>query len=311
MCKLLLGALTAALAIYAGGCAKQTTSSDTKAPETKTPETKGVHTLNLILGGPFVVVRESNCLNGSDCLKVWMPKVPAHSKPILFGFQGQFYELESMKTDYTLTGMTPAQDWTPLLPVAKTESWIIPGKTLHASPTPKKAPYLILVLPIPKQIVPWNADPMSPNITAPVAYAPGEYSRATMNILRYDYDDFQVLQLNAPAAAGAHAVDLHFAPLGVGNERVVMITVIPQKPLPGEDEHKHSHEAAKEAFATLGLTGDVDFPIVGPGYKRNWPLIQPPVLPDDLLNFINTDVTITKGRINDCKAMAIFVDATK
>src|SRR6266478_2690493 len=103
MCKLLTGALTAALIMYTGGCSKQTASPDTKSSNTKSSETKGVHTLDLVLGGPFVFVRESNCLNGADCLKVWIPNVLSHSKPILFGFQGQFYELESLKTDYTLT----------------------------------------------------------------------------------------------------------------------------------------------------------------------------------------------------------------
>ena len=297
MRKLLVGLLTLALAFCLGACPKQSAA----------PATQSSHMLDIILGGPFVFMRQSNCLNGKDCLKIWIPAVPSHSNPILFGLQGQLYQFESPKTDYTLIGMTPAQNWTPLHPVVGSDVWTINGKTFHASAIPKKDLYLSLSLPIPKEIAPWNADPMTPKITSPVPNTPEQHSLATMTILRYDYDDSQILQLTAPASKKSDGVDISFKPLAVGNERVVLIEVIPKQPRYGEDDHIHSHEAAQEAFATLGLKGDVDFPPLPTGYTRNVPLTQG-VLPDDLVNFINSLVIINKGRINDCKAMAIFVD---
>jgi hypothetical protein len=300
MRKTILGIVIAAATLTLAGCPDEPAQRNSRSP----------HTLNLILGGPFVFVRQSNCLNGADCLEVWIPDVPSHSKPVLFGFQGQFYELERLQAGYTLTGMVPAANYIPLAPVTGSSSWIIPGKTLHASSTPTVAPYLILRFPIPKEIVPWNADPLDPKITSPVPYAPGKQSSATMTILRYDYDDSQLLELTSPATAGSTGIDLHFEALTVGNERALVIQVIPQKPLPGQDEHIHSREAYKAALATLGMQGDIDFPPLPAGYKRNYP-INSGVLPDDLVHFINSDVIISRGRINDCKAMAIFVDATK
>lgn len=89
-----------------------------------------------------------------------------------------------------------------------------------------------------------------------------------------------------------------------------MIQVIPQKPDPAGDEHQHSKEAYQELMAMLGLEGDLSVPSLPHGYKRNVPLNNG-VLPDDLLHFIDTGVTMGRGRINDCKAMAAFVDLTK
>ena len=274
---------------------------------------KPQQTLDLILGGPFVFVRESNCLNKTeDCIAVWIPDVASHSKPILFGFEGQFYELERMPADYTLTGMTPSavSGYNFLYPVTGASSWVIPGKTLHIPPAPKKKPYLILKLPIPKEIVPWNADPLEPSITSPALYAPGKQSFATMTILRYAYDDSNPLVLSSPPAHGSKGLELNLEAPSVGSEHVLLIQVIPQKPDPAGDEHQHSKEAYKELTATLGLKGSLSFPALPVGYKRNIPL-NPGVLPADLLRFINTNVTMNKGRINDCKAMAVFVDAAK
>lgn len=271
-------------------------------------------TLNIILGGPFVFVRQSNCLNNNeDCIAVWIPDVASHSKPILFGFEGQFYELERMPADYTLTGMTPSKSsgYNFICPVKGASSWVIPGKTLHIPPAPKKKAYLILKLPIPKEIAPWNADPLEPSVTSPAPYTPGKgQSFATMTILRYDYDDSKPLVLNSPPVNGSKGLDLNLEAPGVGSERVLVIQVIPRKPDPTGDEHKHSREAYNKLAATLGLKGTLNFPTLPSGYKRNVPLV-PNVLPDDLLRFINTSVTVNRGRINDCKAMAVFVDATK
>ena len=271
-------------------------------------------TFNLILGGPFVFVRQSNCLNKTeDCIAVWIPDVKSHSKPTLFGFEGQFYELERMPADYTLTGMTPSNEpgYKFVWPVKGASSWVIPGKTLHVPPAPKKKPYLILKLPIPKEIAPWNADPLEPAVTSPVPHTPEKgQSFATMTILRYDYDDAKPLVLSSPPVQGSKGLEFNLEAPSVGSERVLVIQVVPRKPDPTGDEHKHSKEAYKKVTAMLGLKGSLSFPPLPPGYKRNVPP-NPNVLPDDLLRFINTGVTVNKGRINDCKAMAVFVDATK
>jgi hypothetical protein len=275
---------------------------------------KSQQTLDLILGGPFVFVRQSNCLNkNEDCIAVWIPDVASHTKPILFGFEGQFYELERMPADYTLTGMTPStvSGYNFLYPVVGASSWVIPGKTLHIPPAPKKKPYLILKLPIPKEIVPWNADPLEPSITSPGSYAPGKHSFATMTILRYAYDDSKPLVLSSPPAQGSKGLELDLKAPSAGSERVLVIQVIPQKPDPAGDEHQHSKEAYQELTAMLGLNGSLSFPPLPVGYTRNFPLSTLVVLPDDLMRFINTGVTVNRGRINDCKAMAVFVDATK
>jgi hypothetical protein len=272
---------------------------------------KSVHTLDLILGGPFVFMRQSNCINMTDdCIAVWIPDVASHGKPILFGFESQLYELERMPADYTLTGMIAAANFNPLTPVTGASSWVIPGKTLKIPPTPQKTPYLILKLPIPKEIVPWNADPLEPTITSPVMYAPGKQPFATMTIFRYDYDDSKLLELTSPPVSGSKGLELDLEVPSVGKERVLMMQVIPQKPDPAGDEHQHSREAYQELMNILGLKGNIAFPPLPAGYKRNIP-IHPGVLPDDLLYFINSGVTVSKGRINDCKAMAVFVDPTK
>lgn len=87
-----------------------------------------------------------------------------------------------MPSDYTLTGMTPsaASGYNIIYPVPGASSWILPGKTLQIPPIPKKKPYVILKLPIPKEIAPWNADPLEPTITSPAPYTPGQQSYATM-----------------------------------------------------------------------------------------------------------------------------------
>jgi hypothetical protein len=286
MRRVTLGILTAIVALALTGCPKP-------------PKT-----LDLIFGGPFTFVRQSKCIGGAeDCIAVWLPDVPGHSKPILFGINGQLNELDP--GDYQLLGMT-AGPLTQTTPVPKTAVWTLPGKKLQIPPAPKN-PYFTLKLPVPREIVPWNADPLVPSIVSPSPYSMDEQPHlATMVILRYTYDGAQQLTLLG------NKIQMTLNTPKVGNEHVLTIHVIPPKPAQGEDPHAHSKEAFLKTLEMLGLKGDISFPEVQ-GFQRNTPVDPQGLLPDDLLNYINSQASVSEGhgRINDCKAPAVFVDPAR
>jgi hypothetical protein len=178
-------------------------------------------------------------------------------------------------------------------------------------------PFAKIELPTPREIVPWNADPIQISSTTPVPPATAQQTLATLTILRYDFQDSDNLQMND--ASGPFWKPL---PLTSGNERILLIGIIPQDPAAGEDEHVHATEAFDAMVKMVGLTWFVNFVDPPPaGFQRNRPSNPASPLPPDLQNIVDplmrpakvntalgsgTQVTIL-GRINDCKAPALLI----
>jgi hypothetical protein len=170
---------------------------------------------------------------------------------------------------------------------------------------------------MPREIVPWNAEPMQVSSTAPVPPATTQQILATLVILRYDFQDSDQLQMNDASGAFWKAV-----PEKAGNERVLLIGIIPQDPTASEDPHIHAGEAFNALVKMVGLTWFVQFVDPPPaGFQRNRPPNPASPLPADLQNILDPALTKSRGtkafdsttqvsifsRINDCKAPVLFV----
>ena len=269
-------------------------------------------TLDLILGGPFALVQKN------DSLIIWIPNVKGHSKPFGLGLTDvprlgdRPPEFDQASYDFT-KGIRPSAASRILVPVqdASILTWSVTKYKLLA--TPKKKPYLTIKLPIPREIVPWNADPITVTDSATGANAATTKRLSTMAILRYDFQDG-----DAPEMSATGQPTWKPKPFENGTERILYLGVMPPEPKQGEDEHAHARAAFSELTKMVGVKQTIAFQNVTS--PRNEPL-SPGVLPDDLSEVLNitsstsagtlrtkfaTDVELF-GKINDCKASNALV----
>jgi hypothetical protein len=271
-------------------------------------------TLDLIVGGPFAFAQRN------DSLIIWIPNVKDHPKPFGVGLTDIPHlgdrprEFEQGDYDFT-KGIRPSAASNVLVPVqaASILSWSV--KKYNLSATPKKKPYLTIKLPIPREIIPWNADPMTVSDTATGSNAATTPRLSTMAILRYEFQDGDAPEMTATGQPTWKAT-----PIPNGTERILFLAVNPPDPKPGEDEHVHARAAFSELAKMVGVKQTIDFPSVT--YTRNQPLV-PGVLSNDLSEILGAGADATApagtlkaqfgilveifGKINDCKASNVLV----
>jgi hypothetical protein len=296
-------------------------SAQKTSPESGTSEKTAAAvprpTLDIIIGGPFVFVQGVTCpTQTSPCLAVWVPNVKGHTAVIGLADQAQFKQFDSGDYDFT-SGIHRSDTTTLVTPVQNASIYTASMKAQNLASTPKKKPFATLLMPNPREIVSWNADPMTISSNgSPVATKPTD-NIATLTILRYDYQQGDTLEIKSGSETFWKP-----QPLTLGTERVVIIGFIPQNPTANEDEHTHALEAFRATTAILGLKWKITFNTPAANFQRNRPLDPNWPLPQDLLNLI--DQVSTKdtkaaaapvstmdfrlfGKINDCKAPAILV----
>jgi hypothetical protein len=300
------------LVLFNGGNA-DTSSSTTPASRVHTakPPTSPA-TLDLIIGGPFAFVQES------DSLIIWIPNVKKHSKPFGLGLTDiknlgdRPREFDQADYDFT-KGIRASAATTVLVPVQDAGILVWSRKKYGLSDTPKKTPYLTIKLPIPREIVPWNADPITVSDAATGSKLATTTRLSTMTILRYDFQPG-----DAPEMVAKGKPTWAPKPFSNGSENVLLLAVLPPNPGPFEDEHKHARAAFSELTKLVSVRQTIGFPSVA--NTRNSPLV-PGVLPDDLLEILVADVSAPAGalkaqvgglieifgKINDCKSSNVLV----
>lgn len=273
--------------------------------------------LDVIIGGPFALIESKNCPSGAaTCLLVVSPDVASHTGMIGLGGGGDIKQFVANGAYDFTRGVRPSTNTALGQPVLGATILNASASSGHLPPTPA-SPFATIELPMPREIVPWNAEPMQISSTTPVPPSTTQQVLATLVILRYDFQDSDQLQMNDAGGAFWKPV-----PEKAGNERVLLIGIIPQDPTASEDPHVHAGEAFNALVKMVGLTWFVQFVDPPPaGFQRNQPPNPASPLPNDLQSILNpttaqsgdmkTSSTGMKtwpfGRINDCKAPALLV----
>jgi hypothetical protein len=273
--------------------------------------------LDLVIGGPFVFFQGVSCgTQGSTCLAVWVPDVKGHTSVIGFADQGQFKQIDSGDYDFT-SGIRPSNTTTLVTPVLNASIYSTSSKVQNLSSTPKQKPFATLLLPNPREIVSWNADPMTISSDGSSVSTNPTSNLATLTVLRYDYQPG-----DSPEIKSGSDSFWKPQPIPLGTERVIVLGFLPQNPGPNEDEHIHALEAFDATTAMLGLKWKITFLTPPAGFQRNRPPDPNWPLPQDLSNLIdqasakdakahaaaNSTMKFEMfGKINDCKAPALLV----
>jgi hypothetical protein len=297
------------LALFIGGNAD---SSSSTTPESRVVTAKPVisPSLDLIIGGPFAFVQKS------DSLIIWIPNVKGHGKPFGLGLT----DIPNLgdrprvfaQAEYDFTkGIRPSAGTTVLAPVQDAGILVWSRKKYGLSETPKK-PYLTIKLPIPREIVPWNADPIAVTDATTGSSSAMTTRLSTMTILRYDYQPGDTPEMVAKGQPTWTA-----KPISNGSEEFLVLGVRPPEPKWYEEEHKHARVAFSELTKMVSIKQAISFPSVK--YTRNSPLV-PGVLPDDLLAILvahvstldalktqNRKLVEILGKINNCKSSNVLV----
>lgn len=319
MRKVLILMSSLAIAFWFASCGStlpaQTTAADLgKSQQPSAAVSKA--TLNIIVGGPFVFVQGAPC--GSQpppCLAVWAPKVKGHTSIIGLAAQVQFQQFDTGDYDFT-TGVRSSPTTTLVTPVQNASIYSASSTKQKIAATPKKKPFVTLTLPTPREIVSWNADPMTISSKGSAAPAQATDNLATLTILRYDYQESDALEVKI-----ATQTFWKPQPLKYGSERIIVVGFVPPNPAASGDEHKHALEAFSAATAMLGSKWSITFHSPSSTFHRNRPPDSNWPLPQDLLNVIDQIPAKQKadniaantlnfelfGKINDCKAPAILV----
>jgi hypothetical protein len=275
-------------------------------------------TLDFIVGGPFVFVQGASC--GSQpppCLAVWAPKVKGHTSIIGLAAQVQYKQFDTGDYDFT-SGLHPSATTTLVTPVQSASIYSVSTQAQKMASSPKKKPFATLILPTPREIVSWNADPMTISANGSLTSAKATDNLATLTILRYDYQEGDALEVKTGTQTFWKP-----QPFNYGSERIIVVGFVPPNPSANEDEHKHALEAFSATTAMLGSKWSITFNTPPSTFQRNRPPDPNWPLPQDLLNIIDQIPVETKGKriaapintlnfelfgkINDCKAPAILV----
>jgi hypothetical protein len=274
-------------------------------------------TLDLVIGGPFVFFQGANCPPpGSKCLSVWIPNVKGHTVVVGIDKGDDLKRFDPGDYDFTV-GIRPSNTTALIKPVLNASIYPASMKIQNVAATPKKKPFATILLPAPRQIVSWNADPMTISSNGSAVSANATSNLATLTVLRYDYQDGDTLQVKSGSDSFWKP-----EPETIGTERLMVIGFLPENPTGNEDEHTHAREAFKATAAMLGLKWKVSFDAPPVGFQRNRPLDGTFPLPQDLLDIldktsaagsntakasVSTSTIGIFGKINDCKAPAILI----
>lgn len=306
------------------------TSCGDKSSAEKTPsaaETKKVvsqataPTLDLVIAGPFVFFQGVSCsAQGSKCLAVWIPDVKGHTVVVGIDKGDELKQIDSGDYDF-MSGIRPSNTTSIVRPVKDASIYSASTKLQNVAATPKKQPFATVLLPTPREIVSWNADPMTISSNGSLVTPNATPNLATLTVLRYDYQDGDILEVKSRSTSFWKP-----EPEPIGTERLMVIGFLPRNPQPNEDEHAHAREAFKATTAMLGVKWNVTFDPPPPGFQRNRPLEPSASVPQDLQDLLNllgktreataktseapvsTSALEAFGRINDCKAPAMLIN---
>jgi hypothetical protein len=248
-------------------------------------------TLDVVLAGPFVIVEQANGV------VVYLPDIEDHNPPtaITSGDLGHIRTLQRGDYDFTKGVNNNSGKITALNPVPGAQVFTVSASAEHLSTPPLEKPYLSIKLPRPREVVPWNADPLQISDQSPVLPSTPKTRYATVTILRFDSLASDIPEMDGPN-------DFVWKPKAkpLGTDRIVTIVV---EPVQEDDNHTHGHNAFRHMTTLLGLKRFIEFPPIPASYIRNIPLTAN-VLPPQLVNALPGD----KNKLNDCKAAGILVE---
>jgi hypothetical protein len=242
--------------------------------------------------------------------------VKGHTTIVGLADQAQFQPFDSGDYDFR-TGVHPSATTTLVTPVQNALIYPVSAKGLKIASHPVKKPFATLLLPKPREIVAWNADPITISSRGSAVSVVSSSNLATLTILRYDYQEGDALEVKTGAGTFWKPT-----PQRHGTERIMVIGFLPKLPGANEDEHKHATDAFNALTAMLGLKWIVSFDSPPANFQRNRPFDPKWPLAQDLLDFIDQIPVQTKGMklaghitssvelfgtINDCKAPNILV----
>jgi hypothetical protein len=273
--------------------------------------------LDIILEGPFVVEKSASKIT------VLIPKVMNHTVPVVA--DADFTKPKPLNAgDYSLdisnSTPGPAQINNP---VAGTTIVDAKGKSENLQSDPDKTRYSAITMPLPQEIVPWNADPMWVSI-APMPPQPSSIRGAVMLVLRYNFPAKTQLIFSGKESDGT-PVSYTLNAVPVGREYVLALV----EGIKTEDIA--DHPTAKDSFDKMkglekNLSRYIDFPDIGTNPPaRNQPLMVD-FVPKELTDFLTSDGSVSKtvdrGKEDpilvhillghsDCRAPIIYVDYTQ
>jgi hypothetical protein len=280
--------------------------------------------LDVVLQGPFVIEKTS------ANMVVLIPQVldVNHKKPAL-GDADTKNPRPLNAGNYALTITDPGSGVAKITnPVAGATILRVAGKAEQLASDPAAHRYLRVTLPLPEEIVPWNADPMWVSNVTPIASDAEPVRLAVMVVLRYKYSASTKIVFTGTEDGGA-AINYVLQDLGVGQEHV--ISLVQGMLIPDEVDHPTAFASFDRMKALEPkLSRYIDFPDVGqPVPARNQPLIVN-ALPKELTDFLasvdSTKQNNTAKKIHglesqaavhllighsDCRAAIIFVDYTQ
>ena len=298
---------------------KSTTSQDAKPERNKAAQSVAAAsaTLDIIVAGPFALIEKAGCNDGSNsCLALWAPN--AHPQMTGLSAPAQLKQIDA--GDYNFeTGVRGSTNTKIESPVSDASVYQIPATMQKATTKPLAKPYATIVLPMPREIIPWNADPMQ--IVAngsPVPPSGATSNLATLVVLRYDFQTGDV-----PVMTNSDGPFWKAAPITSGSEKYIIIGFTNGNPTATTlNAHIHAISAFDALVKMLGLKWKLQIADPPSSFKRNRPFEpDPPTIPQDLLNIIDQIPLETQGqsltqtspvysffgKINDCKAPAILV----
>jgi hypothetical protein len=278
--------------------------------------------LDIILEGPFVVEKSASNIT------VLIPKVMNHTVPVVV--DADFTKPKPLNAgDYSLdisnSTPGPAQINNP---VAGTTIVDARGKSENLQSDPGKNRYSAITMPLPQEIVPWNADPMWVS-TVPMPPQPSSIRGAVMLVLRYNFPAKTQLTFSGKESDGT-PVSYTLNAVPVGSEYVLALV----QGMKTEDIV--DHPTAKDSFDKMkrlekNLSRYIDFPDLGTNPPaRNQPLIVD-FVPKELTDFLTSDGSVSRNVArgkddafaehpiivhillghSDCRAPIIYVDYTQ
>jgi hypothetical protein len=278
--------------------------------------------LDVILQGPFVVEKNVNSVT------ILVPKVTNHTFPVLV--DANFLQpkpLNAGEYSMDITNSTPGAAQIKN-PIAGTTIVQANGKTENLSSDPGKKRYMMITMPLPQEVVPWNADPIWASM-APMPPQPQPIRAAVMLVLRYNYSVSTKITFKG-MESDSTPIKYSLQDLPVGSEHVIALV----QGMKAED--LVDHPTAKDSFDKMkeleqSLSRYIDFPDLGANpLARNQPLIVG-IVPKELTDFLTANGPVSKAgshgkdeafadfRIpatillahSDCRAPILYVDYTQ
>ena len=189
--------VSCALMLQLGGTTRINDLLGQQLKPTKTHSTKATAlSLDVIIGGPFALIESTKCPSGAaTCLLVVSPNVAAHTGMIGLGAGEEIKQFVANGAYDFTKGLRPSASTALGQPVVGATVLSVSASGGHLPATPA-SPFATIELPMPREIVPWNADPVQISTTTPVPPATTQQVVATLIILRYDFQDSDQLQMN-------------------------------------------------------------------------------------------------------------------